>query len=194
MFRWLLVLLVPGLLAAAPPEPIRLTGEELATLAARKVVVRPEVGSEGTAAGAMGVMDVAAPPDRAIDAILDLEARVGEITGLKSAQIYDRTPTSLGVRWELRVVTTTVVFHVRYTIDRANGWLPYTLDREKSPNDLVAVDGSYRVYPAGAGSRIEFRSTSDSGRSVPDWVKRWLAVEALTQQLEGIRARAEAPR
>lgn len=194
MFRWLPVVLVPWLLAAAPPAPIALTPEEVTTLSAHDVVVRPQL-SEGTAAGAVGIMDVAAPADRAIDAILDLEARVGEISGLKSAQIYERSPTALGVRWELKVITSTVVFHVRYSIDRTAGWIPYALDPAKSPNDLVSVDGSYQVYPApGGGTRIVFRSSSDSGRNIPDWVKRWLAVEALTQQLEGIRRRAEAAR
>jgi hypothetical protein len=194
MFRRLFVLLVPWLLAAAPPGPIALTADEVATLAAHKIVVRSDLPAGGTSAGAMGVLDVAAPVDRTIDAILDLEARVGEISGLKSAQVYERTPTTLGVRWELKVITTTVVFHVKYAIDRSAGWLPYTLDASKTPNDLVSIDGSYQVYAVPTGTRIVFRSSSDSGRNIPDWVKRWLAVEALTQQLDGIRRRAEAAR
>lgn len=192
MLRRLPILLVPLLLAAAPSPPITLSADERATLSRHEVVVRSNL-PEGTAAEATGILDTVAPPERALDAILDLEARVGEISGLKSATVYDRSAGTLGVRWEVRVLATTVVFHVRYTIDRGAGRITYTLDPAKT-NDLVAADGSYEVSAVPGGSRIVFRSASDSGRNLPDWVKRWAAVEGLTQQLAGIGRRAEAPR
>jgi hypothetical protein len=189
MIRRLLFLLVPVLLAVAPPE---LGPDELAALSRREVVVRALL-PEGTAAGAVGVIDLSCPPERAIDAILDLEARIGEISGLKSASVYERTPETLGVRWEVRVLTTTVAFHLRYAIERGAGRIRYALDPSR-PNDLLSAEGAYEVSATPGGSRVVFRSTSDSGRNVPDWIKRWLAEDALTQQLEGIRRRAEAPR
>lgn len=41
------------------------------------------------------------------------------------------------------------------------------------------------------GTRLVYRSTSDTGRAIPAWIKRWVASEGLSQQLSGIRARAE---
>jgi hypothetical protein len=193
MSRWLPLLVLPWLLAAAPPEPIALTSDEVATLGKGEIVIRTDLPAGTAAGGALGVLDVAAPVDRVIDAILDVEARVGEISGLKTAQVYERTPETVAVRWEVKVLTSTVVFHVRYTVDRATGWIPYGLDTAKS-NEIASVEGAYQVYAAGSGSRIVYRSKSDSGRSVPEWLKKWIAVEALSQQLDGIRDRAEAPR
>ncbi|MEQ1504646.1 MAG: SRPBCC family protein [Myxococcota bacterium] len=176
---------------AANP-PVDLGADDLAALADRRVVVRPEL--DGPGGSVLAVVDLAAPPTAAIDAILDLPARVGEIRGLAAAEVYTATPTEVGVRWEVRVLGSSTVFHVAYHPDRSTGSIPYALDPTRSPNDLVRAEGAYQVTPIAGGSRIVYRSSSDSGRSVPGWLERWIATDAVTQQLEGIRARAEASR
>lgn len=182
------------LVAAAPmPPPLSLTAEEEEALDRREIVVRSDL-ADPTGGSATGVIEVAAPVERTLAAVMDLRARVGEISGLKGLEEYGRGPDWVGARWTVRVLTTTVVFHVRYAIDADRGLVSYTLDPSQSPNDIVRTEGSYQLLPIDGGTRLIYRSSSDSGRSVPTWLKRWLANEALTQQLTGIRKRAEAGR
>lgn len=187
-----LLVLVPWLCAAipsAPPPPLELTADEVALLASREIVVRIDAGDTG--GGATGVVDVAAPIGAAWDALLDLRARVGEISGLRAVEYTVQEPRQLGARWELKVLTSTIVFHVLYELDPERRWVRYALDGSRA-NDLVAVEGAYQLYEVPGGTRIVYRSEMDSGRPVPGFVKRWLAVDGLTQQLTGVRARAEA--
>lgn len=195
MRKALLLLLLPWLCAAIPdqpPAPILLGAEESAQLAAGQVVVRVDAGGE-SGGGATGVVDVAAPFERAWAALLDMPARVGEVGGLRSVTNYTQEERTVGTRWELKVLTTSVVFHLLYHLEPERGWVRYALDPSR-PNDLVTVEGAYQVYAVPGGTRIVYRSESDSGRPIPQWVKRWLAVDSLTDQLLGIKARAEAPR
>lgn len=190
---WLLALIAPVLTAAIPlqpPPPLALTAEEEAELAAGEIVIRMDRGSE-TGGGAIGVVDVEATPEAALAALMDLGARVGEVGGLKAVETYLDEPGRLGVRWELKVLTFPVVFHNLYTIDQSRGWVRYSLDPSRE-NGLAAVEGSYQVYPVPGGARIVYHSETDSGRPVPQWVKRWLATGALKEQLRGVERRAEA--
>ena len=82
-------------------------------------------------------------------------------------------------------------FHIIYEMDRAAGWVRYRLDTSK-PNDLVDVQGAYQLYAHGDGTRLIYRSLTDSGRRMPQWIKNWLASGSLTEQMSGIRDRAEA--
>ncbi len=187
-------LAAPWLMAATPstpPAPVDLTSTEVTQIAGREVVVR--TGTDSTTGGAAtGVIDVGATVDATWAAVMDLGARVDEINGLKKSEILEQTASGLTVRWTMKVLAVTVVFHVAYTLDRANGWVHYQLD-DRYDNDLVAVVGSYQLYEVGDGStRLVFRSETDSGRRVPQWINRWLTTESLGQQLTGIRARAES--
>ena len=186
------ILCAPGHAAAAPValDAVALDAAEQKTIDQRRVVVRPIFEGEG-AGGVVGVIDVDAPVPATLDAILDLPARVGEVAGLREVTIYDRAPTSIGARWRAKFLTASAIFHIRYEIDRANHQIRYALDTSRSPNDVVAAEGTYEVHAIGAKSRIVYRATSDSGRPVPRWIARWIATESLTQQLEGIRDRAE---
>jgi hypothetical protein len=175
---------------AGAPAPIALTNGESSQLAAGKVVVRPPSSSE---MAALGVVDVAAPPEAVWAAVFDFPARVQETGALKRADVYATAddPGGLGVEFALTVFGTDIVFSTRYRCELAQGWCPYSLDAAR-PQDLVAVDGSYQTYASGDGTRLVYRSQTDSGRYVPGFVRRWLAVESLSKQLEGIKARAEA--
>lgn len=81
-------------------------------------------------------------------------------------------------------------FHIAYDLDPAKRWCRYRLDTTRE-NDVVDVQGAYQIYRVGERSRLVYRSETDSGRRVPGFIKRWLASDSLTEQMEGIRARAE---
>lgn len=199
MKRWMSTLLLwPTLALAAlpaPPPPLELTAEEQETIADRDIAIRlDETDSGGTS---IGIIDVNASPRATIDAVLDLPPRVNETGALKEVTVTSQAaasggePEKLSARFALKVMFTNVVFHVNYEIDRDAGWAVSVLD-ETQENDIVSAYSSYQVIPTETGSRIIYRTRSDSGRSVPDWVKTWLANNALKDQLSGIRARAEA--
>lgn len=196
--RWLsIVLMWPALALATlppPPAPLDLTADELSTLSDRDVAIRLE--QTDTGGMSVGIIDVNATPQVTMDAILDLPPRVNETGALKEVEIYQQAPASgsdpetMGAQFSLRVMGSSIVFHVNYEIDRPGLWSVSTLDESKE-NDLVSVYASYQVFATDTGSRIVYRSQSDSGRSIPQWISRWLANNALKDQLTGIRARAE---
>lgn len=172
----------------APPEP---TAEEAARLAAREIVVRADLTGDG--GGVVGLMDVKAEPAAVWRAILDFEARVGEVSGIQSVERYDVTDTSLGATWKLKMMGIGASFSMKYTLAPADHFLYYTLDPSK-PGDLKAGAGSYQLVGIGDVTRVVYRSEMESGAPVPAFVKRWLAVDALEDQLDSIRGRSEAGR
>ncbi len=192
----LLALVLPWLLAAVPldpPPPVALTADEQGEIDAGNIVVRMDTSGD-TGGAATGITDVAADVDQVWRAVLDLKARIGEVGGLKGVEYYLEQGDRLAARWQLKVLTVPVVFHVDYRLDRPNGWVRYALDTSRE-NDLVDVQGAYQMYPNDrGGTRLVFISETDSGRNIPTWIKRWLATDSLREQMGGIKARAEAAR
>jgi hypothetical protein len=196
--RWLsMMLLWPAMaLASLPPPPalLDLTADELSTLSDRDVAIRLE--QTDTGGMTIGIVDVAATPSQTMDAIMDLPPRVNETGALKEVDVSNPVaasgsePEKLDAKFSLRVLGTSIVFHLNYEIDRPGLWAVSTLDESKE-NDMVSIYASYQVFATETGSRIIYRSQSDTGRSVPQWISRWLANNALKDQLTGIRARAE---
>ncbi len=188
----LLLLLIPTLaLGSVPdtrPAPIALTDSEQSAVSRGKIVIR----NEDTPTGGMvtGVADIDATPAAVWAALFDFEARVSELGALEAVSTY-REGEPLGVRWELKVFGTSVIFHNLYHRDEAAGWSRYSLDAEKK-NDLVSVEGAYQVYTVGDKTRLVYRSMTDSGRSIPSFIKNWLGSRSLNAQLDGIRNRAQA--
>ncbi len=170
---------------APVPPPVSVTAEEAAQLAQGDIVVRYRGGGKPT----LAVVDVAAPPAKVMDAVLDLRARGGDIGALKSVEVYEETPARLGARWELGMSVFTATFHIRYEVDRAAGWCTYTLDDTRE-NDVSSSEGSYQVYALGAGSRLVYRSVS-SMEGAPDWLKKKVAHSSAREMLGGMKARAE---
>ena len=185
---WFLVGLVGASVPDRPPAPLELTADEQAEIAKGKVPVRFTDG--GTGGGVVGAIDIAADPKTVWAAIFDMGARLDEISGLREATVYEKTPTRMGVRWVVSVLGSHIQFHVLYELEPDRGWCRYRLDTSKD-NDLADVQGAYQVYAHGAGTRLIYRSETDSGRRVPGFIKRWAASDSLTAQLQGIQKRAE---
>jgi len=178
-----------SLAAALPPAPapIPVTAEEQADLTGRAVVVRYQgPGKETTA-----IMDMRAAPGDVMDAVMDLEPRQRELSGIKSFEIYEQSPGHVGARWEVGIAMFSAVFHIQYDYEAASGWCVYALD-ESRDNTIVSSRGSYQVYAQGDGSRMVYRSVSVGSDSTPEWLSKKLATGSAKDMLEGIRARAEA--
>ena len=188
-----LLFALPWLMAGIPhdpPSPLELTPDEAEKVDKRKVVTRTTASETG--GYSTGIVDVSAPPDDLWDAIFDFKARVDEISSLKSVESYgENKEPDAAARWVVSVLRQPIVFHIQYRVDRARGWCRYWLDKSQE-NDLVAVEGAYQVFATPAGSRFVYRSSMDSGRRIPTWIQNWFAVGSLTEQMMGIRDRAEA--
>ena len=177
-----------GLALALPPvpPPLVVSQDEQARLAAGEIVVR----YRGAGEEMIAVMDMAAAPAVVMGAVMDLEPRQRELSGIRSMQIYEQSVGHLGARWEVGIAMFTAVFHIRYDYDAAAGWCVYALDGRKD-NTIKSSTGSYQVYGAGDGSRMVYRSVSVGSESTPEWLSKKLALGSARDMLSGIRARAE---
>lgn len=181
--------LLASLVLAAPSAPT-LNDQEEQLLSRDKVAVRPPASATGQA---MGIVDIEAPAEQVWEAIFDFPARVQETGALDRAEVYAPAsdPGGLGVEFELSVFGARIVFSTRYSYQPEQGYCSFGLDPARE-QDLVSVQGSYQTLPGPGGqTRLVYRSQTDSGRSVPGFIRRWLAVESLSRQLEGIRDRAQ---
>lgn len=172
-----------------PPPPVTLTAKEQVQIDKGKIVVRYD-DSSATGGGATGITDIDATVDVVWTALFDFKARVREIGALKEVTAY-QGPGDVNARWQLSILGTSIGFHIAYDTYPEKGWCSYAMD-ESQQNDLLSVEGAYQVYPQGSGSRLVYQSKSDSGRKVPDWIKKWLASDSLKEQIGGVKKRAEA--
>ncbi|TNE88378.1 MAG: hypothetical protein EP330_14950 [Deltaproteobacteria bacterium] len=183
------LLLLPWLMAASPGERPTLSEDEARSLAAGEIVVRQETTDTG--AITVAIVDVAATPEHTLAAVLDVKARKDEVSNITDVAYYLEEPDRLGVTFDLSVVGVGVRFHTLYEVTRDEHLARYALDPSKE-HDVVKAEGFYQCFTEGEKTRLVYAGTSDSGRRVPAWIKRWMTNGALQDQLSGIRTRAEA--
>ncbi len=193
-----LILASLSLVALSAPESPTLTEKEEATLVAGKVVVQqdlPPAREKGVRARAVAEVDAA--PDKVWEALLDFQARVPENKSLQTVEIYEDGWTGdilrRKARWDLQVFGTEIIFHNDYVLDRSQSYLEWNLDPDKE-NDLVFSWGSYQVLPSPihpGKSRLVYVSESDSGRTLPKWLKKEVAEGSMEKLIAGIRDRAQ---
>ena len=177
--------LVLAVAAEEVPAPLVLTDEETVLLAAREIVVRDS--GQGSV---IGVVDVRATPRVLLEEVLNLPARVEEVGPLQQVSIYHEGPSSLKVRMEVGMLGIRAAFHVAYDVDWDAGWCTFHLDPARE-NDIDSTDGSYQVYAAGDGARLVYRSEATASGPTPGWLRDMLTSHSMTQQMEGMRVRAE---
>lgn len=185
----LALLLLPGPALAGASLPPELSAEETALLAERGVVIRQETSETG--AVTVAIVDVRATPEATLDAVLDLEPRKDEVSNISDVTVYLDTPERKGVTFDLSVMGVAVRFHTLYEIDRSGLITRYALDPSRE-HDVVKAEGYYQCFKTSEGTRLVYSGASDSGRRVPAWLKRWMANNALEDQVRGIRDRAES--
>jgi hypothetical protein len=187
-----LLLLAPLLCLAAAPPSYTVTPDEEAQLAKGQIVVRHLPADTG--GGVVAFVDIAAPPARVLDAAMDLRARVDENSTITGLELYleQPAPERVGAKWTLTVFGSNVVFHLLYDCARDKGYCTFALDPSK-PNDIVASTGHYVALPRDGGTRLIYASNNDTGRSMPGFIRRWIAGSSLNGQVDGIRKRALTP-
>ncbi len=181
------LLVVSSLAWAGPPPAPTLSAEELGVLATGEVVLRR---GEGEGSPTVVVVDVAADPDTTFAAVMDVKARVGDISALKQAEVYLDEPGRLGVRWVMGIAGVSVEFSTLYVVDRAGRWCTYELDPSR-PSSLKSSGGSYQVLSRPGGSRIVY-TAAVSAEGEEGWVRRQMQEKGTRSLLGGMKARAEA--
>ena len=172
---------------AVPPAPaaISTTTVEQTQLAAGDIVFRFDPNGIN-----IGIVDIGAPPNAVIAQVMNLPPRVDEIGPLLSLQPYDVSGAErYGARWELGASIYSASFHVIYDCDLSAGWCVYDLDHSRE-NDLDSTVGSYHVYSHGDGSRLVYRSKTQS-TILPSFLMKKFAEDGAIELLSGIRSRAE---
>ena len=169
----------------APPAPIVLTASEEAVVKGGGVMVR----YGGDARQTVAVVDIAAPPDAVMKAVMDLPARVRDIGSLSSVDVYQGGTEQVKAKWTMSIAMVNVHFHIAYECAMARGWCVYTLDDTKE-NDIDSSNGSYQAYAHGGGSRLVYR-TDSLAAGAPEWVRKRLADSSAKEMLGGMKARAE---
>lgn len=170
----------------APPAAVVVTPQEQAALQRDEVVVR----YQGPGKELVAVVDIEATPETTMREVMNLEARLAELSGVQNLEIYERSEGHVGARWDVGIAVFHATFHIQYDFDMALGWCVYALDESKE-NSIQESRGSYQVYRVGAGSRMVYRSVSVGSSSTPEWLSRRLGTGSARDMLGGIRARAE---
>jgi hypothetical protein len=113
------------------------------------------------------------------------------VGAIESITIYAEgsDPKGLGARFQLSVIGTEVVYHLRYQVDKDSGWTTFALDPDK-PQDITSASGSYLLEPIAGGHRVHYRSITDTGRWVPGFVRNSVATRSFSNQLEAMRDQA----
>ena len=177
--------LAVALAAPPPPAPVSLTDAEEAILRKGGVLVR----YGGDARQTLAVVDVTAPPDQVMQAVMDLPARVDDIGSLSAVELYGRNGDHICAKWTMSVAMIPVVFHIRYECDMALGWCVYSLDPTKD-NSIESSNGSYHTCRHHNGPRLVYRTDSIAA-GAPEWVRKKLAGSAAKEMLGGMKTRAE---
>lgn len=175
---------------ATPPAWVSLSAAEEAQVQAGQAVVR--TAAAGASGEIEGVVQVAAPFDAVWATLFDWEARERAVSAIEDITVYapESDPGGLGVTYRLSILATPVVYHLRYTVSKAEGWARFALDPAKT-NDIAASTGSYRIQAVPAGHRIHYRTVTDTGRALPAFVKNYVASSSIRTQLEAMRAAAQ---
>lgn len=176
------MLLWMALALGASPLEVNLTEAEKAQLSAGDVVVRYPTDS-GLVVGAI---DISASREQVMKTVMDFDARVKSVGAIDAIETYAPAtdPKGLGAKFTLSIVGTEIIYYIRYDIDDEG--CNFKLDKEKE-NGIVDTNGGYWTYPAGDKIRLVYWSTTDTGRSVPGFIRNGLTVRSFRNQLTAMR-------
>ncbi|SRR5260221_3895898 len=176
--------MLTALLLAALPA---LSDETLAKLHNGRVVV--ESRDEGSSGSAHAWALTRCPPE-AIWAVITDHAHFPDfVPHLKKLEILQHTDGAERALQTVDAVVATVRYALDYRFDKEHLRIDYQLAPDL-PHDIAAARGSWQLWPASDGTLIEYSSAVDTGRSVPGFIRSYLAKSAAADLLEAVRARS----
>ncbi|MGB0638448.1 MAG: hypothetical protein ACPGTU_03885 [Myxococcota bacterium] len=179
---WLLLFIQVCL--AAAPAPLQLTPDEEKLVASGELVVR-----DGGSGKITAIVDLPVSNQIVMEEILNLQARVKEVSSIQDLHMYKREADTLGAKWTVGMMGIESQFHVLYTFDYASGWITFRMDESRA-NELKAAAGSYQTYRSNGKTRLIYRCDASPQSAVPDWMREMLTGRAMRQQIDGIDRRS----
>lgn len=173
------------LLAVTSWAAPKLSGDGRSRVEAGEVVV--ELADDGRFVAAV---DVAAPAQKVMAALLDFDRRVSESSSLRRHAIYEQEPGKVGVRFEASTAGIRGVWHTIYRVDAARTRCDYALDPDRR-HTLTRMEGVYELVERGPVTRVVATLRTETG--YPDWIVRPASRASLRQMLENVRADATRP-
>lgn len=179
---WLLLFIHVCL--AAAPAPLQLTPDEKKLVDSGELVIR-----DGGSGKITAVVDLPVSNQVVMEEVLNLQARVKEVSSIQKLNIYKQDTDTIGAKWTVGMMGLESQFHVLYTFDYATGWITFEMD-ESQVNELKAAAGSYQTYRANGNTRLIYRCDASPQSAVPDWMREMLTGRAMRQQIDGIERRS----
>lgn len=170
-------------IALAAPE---LSPADLESVKQGEVVVR--LSDDGSQA--IGAVDIAAPADQVMEAVLDFDYRVKHAAILKKADVYSRAERTVSVQFLAGILGFTGSWHAIYRWDEANTRCTYGLDPARK-NSLESMTGDYVFTAIEDGTRVTHHSDGKPGASYPAWLIRRASRSSTERMLGSLRDRAQ---
>lgn len=179
------------------PSLPTLTEKEEAKLVDDKLLlwtVREE-GSDG-AGVVTGLIEIAAEPSEIWSILLDFESIPETSSAMRTADRYeDRTGTNsriIGVEYMVKVGWVEIIYSVHHDYFAGDSYLVWSLDPARE-NGIASTIGSFSTWPGSAPGRTRFlyRTSVDTGRSVPKWIEEDLSEGSLKSYIKAVKERAE---
>lgn len=128
------------------------------------------------------------PPAQVWSVVTDFESRPQYVPGAKSVQILRREGNRLWIAEHLRILLINVRFVVISTVEPEQGSVNWVLDHS-AENDIADTTGSWTVVPLQDGQEtlVRYRTSIDSGRSVPRVIEDYLTQRSLPKVVDGLR-------
>lgn len=174
----------------APPA-IALAQADLDALAAGTEVQKQV--QVGNGARAVAVMDVNAPLDKVWGKIMDHNRYPQWVDGVSACQIYRTEGSYVYTRFVLSVLGTSVEYFVKHTVNKAAGWVTWTLDYSRQ-SDLDDSVGFWRVtaLPGGAPkTRVEYSVELRLKSWIPEFAANYIRSKGLSSATAWVKKQSE---
>ena len=172
------------LIALLPP----LSAGQITELRRGRVIAEAKI--EGSAGSARAMVLSRCPREAIWGVLLDHEHFPEFMPHVESMQVLQRTGTTERALQAVNAVVSTVRYALDYRYDKEAYRIDYALATDL-PHDIAAARGWWRLQRAPGGTLIEYETTVDAGRPVPDFIKRYLSERGAADALDAVRKRAE---
>lgn len=183
------------LLGTAPFDALGLNEQDQARLEKGEVVVRGELYKtpEGKNAGrGKAWILIQRSADESFAVLTAYEKHPEFMPRLRRVNVLERTPDSMRVVHEVKIVLSTVRYTLDLAIDRPARTMSFALDKTAA-NDIRDTSGEWRLLEAGEGrTLVQYTVAVDSGMSVPSFLEDYLTRRDLPRILESFRRRVES--
>jgi hypothetical protein len=176
--------------AATPVFSRQLSAAEFAQIEAGEILLDSQKFStpDGTTRGrALAIGYIRAGKDKLMDTLLDYASYPLYMPRMQKAEIYERTPARINVKFTIKLLVT-IVYHIKHYFNRAGGTMTWELDRSK-PNDIRDTTGSWYFQPYKNGCIAYYSVAIDSGHAIPGWLEDYMTKRDLPNILRALRTR-----